>query len=95
MDFQRKTYVETNDFKVYLEEIQGQVFIHVHIYNFSKSILKEIKKYWAEIVYRMYLLGYENLYAYTKDHRIINMIGGAKQIDKTKDNYEVWKWEFN
>lgn len=90
----RETYYQDNDIKVYLEEIDNNVFIHVGIYNMSKSILRKIKEKWGEIVLKMYYLGYEEVFAYTKDNRIINLIGGAEKIGKEKD-YEVYKWDLN
>lgn len=92
VEFERKTYTENENFKVYLEEINDQVFIHVGIHNFSKAILKQIKEVWAEIMVKMFFLGYEEAFAYTKDNRIIKLIGGAKKVGQHQ-NYEVWKWE--
>lgn len=92
MKFNRQTYYEDEDIKVYLEEIDDNIFIHVGIFNISKSILQRIKEKWGEVVIKMYVLGYEELFAYTKDRRIINMIGGAVKIGQEKD-YEVYKWE--
>lgn len=91
---QRKTYYEDDNFRVYLEEINGEVAIHVAIFTFSKSIFKQIRSVWAEVALKMYFLGYEKLFAYTKDNRIIKMIGGAKMLKEVED-YEVWEWELN
>lgn len=89
---QRKTYYEDENFKVYLEKIEDQPFVHVAIFNFSKAILREIKRVWADVVVTFYFEGYENLFAYTKDNRIIKLIGGAKMIGQHQD-YEVWEWD--
>lgn len=90
----RKTYYENDDFKVYLEEIKDQVFIHVAIYNFSKAILSDIKDTWADALINIYFAGYDSVFAYTKDNRIIKLIGGAKIIGQHED-YEVWEWELS
>jgi hypothetical protein len=90
--FERKTYYEDDDIRVYLENINDNVFIHVGIFNMSKNILSKIKEKWAEVAIKMYFLGYEELFAYTKDRRIINLIGGAEKIGQEKD-YEVYKWD--
>jgi len=98
-DFQRRTYFENNDYKVYLEEISGNVFIHVSIYHATRSVIKQIKETWGEIVLRMYFLGYEDLFCYTADNRIIKMIGGATKVAENvkfqKKDYEVWKWDLS
>ncbi len=98
-DFKRRTYFENDNFRIYLEEIQGNVFVHVAIHNATVSVVKDIKEKWTEIVLRMYFLGYEELFAYTNDSRIIELIGGATKVaDNIKfqnKNYEVWKWDLS
>lgn len=98
-EFERRTFFENDDYKIYLEEIQDNVFIHVAIYNPTPSNIKEIKKKWGDIVVRMYFLGYEDLYTYTKDNRIVKMIGGAilvaENVKFQNEEYEVWKWDLS
>lgn len=98
-NFERRTYFENDDYRIYLEEIQGNVFIHVVIFNATPSIVKQIKEKWAEIVVRMYFLGYEELFCYTADSRIVEIIGGATKIAENvkfqNKNYEVWKWDLS
>jgi hypothetical protein len=91
---ERKTYYEDDNFKVYLEEINDQVFIHVGIYNFSKAIFKEIKAVWARALVDIYFAGYEDVFVYTKDNRIVKLIGGATKIGQHQE-YEVWKWDLS
>lgn len=92
MKFDRKTYYRDDDIHVYLDNIDEQVFIHVGIDNATKETVDLIKQKWGEIVLKMYFLGYEEVFAYTKDPRIINMIGGAEKIGQHQD-YEVYKWD--
>lgn len=91
-EFERQTYYTDEDIKVYLENIDDNVFIHVGIHNVSKAILNKIKQKWGEVVVKMYTLGYEELFAYTKDDRIIKLIGGAEKIGE-ENGYEVFKWD--
>lgn len=93
-NYQRKTYYNDDDFRVYLEEIDEQIFIHVAINNFSRPILRRIQEKWGEVAIKVYSLGYNELFAYSKDNRIIKMIGGAKKIGE-HDKYEVWEWALN
>lgn len=88
----RRTYQETDDYRIWLEDINDQLFIHVAIYNPSKSVIQQIKEGWAELMIDCYFDGYEDVFTYTKDSRIIKMIGGATKIGEHK-GYEVWKWE--
>jgi hypothetical protein len=94
VDYKRDTYYENENFRVWLEEIKDQVAVHVVIHKFSASILKDIKRVWAEVLVKMYFLGYEEVFTYTKDDRIVKLIGGATLVGEHQD-YEVWKWELN
>lgn len=92
--YKRDTYYENENFRVWLEEIKGQVAIHVVIHKSSKEIIKDIKRVWAEVIVKMYFLGYEEVFTYTKDNRIVKLIGGATMVGEGA-GYEVWKWELN
>lgn len=91
-DFKRWDYFRNDDFHVYLEYFSDQLFVHVGIFNFDKSVLAQIKEVWANVALDAYFDGYEDLFAYTKDNRIIKLIGGAVKVGQ-HENYEVWKWE--
>lgn len=90
-DFQRKTYFENDDFRVYLEYFSEQLFIHVAIFRATPSVFTEIKEKWAEVMIDAYFQGFEEVFAYSQDIRIIEMIGGAEKVGE-HENYEVWKW---
>lgn len=90
--FERKTYYQDEDFRVYLEYFSDQLFVHVHIHNFNRDVLKRIKEQWSLVMIDAFMEGFENVFAYTKDNRIIKMIGNAIYIE-TAGGYEVWKWE--
>lgn len=90
----RRTYKETDDFRIWLEDINDQLVVHVAIFNPTPSVLKQIKEGWAELMIDCYFEGYEDVFTYTKDNRIIKYIGNAKLIGQAED-YEVWKWELN
>lgn len=88
----RRTYYETNDYRIWMEDINDQLFIHVAIYNSTKSVMTEIKEKWAEFMIDAYFNGYEDVFTYTQDNRVVKMIGGAINVGQYND-YEVWKWE--
>lgn len=89
-----EVYYEDNDIRVWTENINDQAFIHVGIFNMTKNVLGKIKEKWGELIISLYFEGYENVYTYTKDNRIIKLIGGAEYID-TAGEYEVWKWDLS
>lgn len=88
----RRTYYENDDFRIWLEDINDQLFVHVAIYNATPSVVKTIKERWAELMIDCWFDGYEDVFTYTKDNRIIKQIGGAEKIGQHED-YEVWKWD--
>lgn len=88
----RRTYEETDDYKMWLEDINDQLFVHAAIYNASKSVVRSVKEAWANIILDAWFDGYEEVFTYTKDSRIVKIIGGAVKIGQYED-YEVWKWE--
>lgn len=93
-NYMRATYHETENYRVYVELINEQPFVHVAIFNATKEVVEEIKEIWAQVVLDVYFEGYECLFAYTKDNRIVNMIGGAEKIGE-HSGYEVWKWDLS
>lgn len=88
----RRTYIETDDYRIWLEDINDQMFVHVTIYNSTKNVIESIKEGWAELLIDAYFQGYEDVFTYTQDNRIIKLIGGAIKVGQHED-YEVWKWE--
>lgn len=94
MEFERRTYFEDDDLHLYLENINDQVFIHIVLNKFSKSIFKKMMQKWGEVVLKMYNLGYEELFTYTKDNRVVKLVGGAELIGK-HEGYEVYRWELD
>jgi len=96
---ERRTYFENDDYRIYLENLSDNVFIHVVIFRGTRAVVKEIKEKWSEIVLKMYFLGYEELFCYTNDNRIVKIIGGAVKVAENvkfqNKEYEVWRWDLN
>lgn len=91
-DFERKTYYEDDDFRVYLEYFADNLVVHVVIFKASIPTIRRIKEVWSEVMINAWFEGFEDVFAYTKDPRIINIIGGAEKV-KQIDDMEVWKWD--
>jgi len=89
-----RTYYEDDDIRVWMEEINGLLFVHVGIFNMSKAVLKKIREKWGEVVISLYFDGYEELFTYTKDSRIVKMIGDPHKVGQ-HEGYEVWKWDLS
>lgn len=94
----KKTYKETDDYKISLEEVDGYLMVHVAIYSFSKSILKELKEEWKQICFKAYSSGYDKIYTYSLEERMFKFFPGAKKLGEvSKDGltYGVWEWGLN
>ena len=91
----KKTFYEDDRFKIYLEEVDGYLMVHLAAYEFSKSILQEIKGFWETIRESAYNAGYNEIYTYSKEPRMFHFFPGAEKLgDVEKDGvtYGVWKW---
>ncbi len=84
------------DMKLSYEVIQENLFIHVEYDNFSKSILNKTRKLWKEFLLRAFFDGWEEIFTYTKDPRIVKMIGGAEELYDSKLQrlgLRMFKWD--
>lgn len=91
-----QTYYEDDDYKLSLEELDGQLFVHLALYHASKSILRSVLERWCEIKAKCYWLGYEAIYTYTTDDRMKLFFPYCTEIseyDYRGKKYKVLKWE--
>lgn len=91
---ERFDYKSTDDYRIWYEIMDGQLVVHVVIHNATKAVIEEIKEGWAEFIIDAYFEGYEFVYTYTRDSRIIDMIGGATKVGEHKGQ-EVWQWDLS
>lgn len=94
----RTTFYRTKDYTLSFENINGYLFVHIGVRNFSKAILTSMKKAWWEFSRYAYFEGYEEIFAYTCDPRIAKMVGGAVEIgqddpDLVNTGLRMFKWE--
>lgn len=91
-----KVYYEDDNFIIRLEEIEGVLMVHVTFNLFSKDIYQKVLSVWDEIQSRAYWQGYENIYTYTQEPRMLHLFKDGEQIGtcnyKGKE-FMVLKWE--
>lgn len=98
MKLERKTWFKNKDYHMTYEETidpktKGEVvFVHVVFDNFSKRVLEDLREKWNDFKTKLYLLGYEFVFTYTKDMRIVKLIEGGKVIGQY-ENYKVVVWD--
>jgi hypothetical protein len=93
----RKTIHEEAPFRLSYEEEQGELFIHVEIYEAKKSVLERILWEFAKFKAWAYFQGYEEIYSYTKDNRLFRIFG-AEEVGEfvlKNEKYKVGKWVLN
>ena len=94
----KKVYYEDDDIIVTLEELDGLLLAHVAIEHSSKKVLKRILKVWEEIKRAAYWQGYENIYTYTKEGRMLKFFKDWKKYGTCQykgETYEVVGWALN
>lgn len=90
----RTTWFEDDNYKMSYETVNGEVYIHIVIDSFSKAILSDIKEKWLGFKLQLFSLGYENIYSYTKDMRIIKLVDMGELIGEA-EGFKVVRWELN
>ena len=92
----RKTYMDTADYKVRLEENEGIIFVHVELKTFSKKVVSSLRKEFTKLKKKIKSAGYENIYSYSATPKFYQMFVGYEDVgpmvwDDTE--YRVLKWE--
>ena len=91
----RRTYYEDDDFAISLEELSGQLFVHLAIFKASKRVITKAKEIWQEIQDKCYWLGYEQINTYTTEMRVVSFFKGWERLgefEKDGKHYEVARW---
>lgn len=76
------------------EFINDQVFIHVVLAKASKAIINKLKTVWTNFKEYLYWQGYELIFTYTKDPRVMNLVEPGKFLG-VHAGMEVYQWELN
>lgn len=92
MKHERRRYYIDENIEVILEEANGDVYVHVGLNTVNKDIVRKVRELWAEIVMKVYVAGYDALYTYTKDKRVVDLIGGADHVGDA-EGFGVYKWD--
>lgn len=87
-------YVDDNVSFEY-EFINDQVFVHVvFLTTPTKASIEKLKTVWFNFKDYVYWQGYEDIFTYTKDPRVMNIIDPGKYLD-TVNGLEVYQWVLN
>ena len=96
--YKEKDYYEDEDALVRLEEVDEQLFVHVKLLKASKEIMENLLKVWSEIKAKAYWDGYEAIYTYTNDDRMLEFFPFGKvlvEIEYKGKKMRVVEWALN
>ena len=96
--YETKTIFEDDDCKVSLEELEGKLFVHVKLFRATRPVLDKLQEIWAAIRDKCYWLGYEAIYTYTKEPRMVKFFPGSEFLggyDYKGEKYGVYQWALN
>lgn len=93
----RKVFHTDPGFVIKWEKLNDQLFVHIEIMVASASVFTRIKEAWTAFMAQAYFEGYEDIYTYTQDPRIVKLVGGAIELkdDRLKEtpDWRMFKWE--
>lgn len=92
----KKEFYSDDDLTITLEEADGNLMAHATIHSANKHSIKQLLEIWEEIKSRAYWQGYEEIYTYSNDPRMFDIVKGGEEIgefEKDGVKYKVWKWD--
>ena len=93
----REVFIADPSFTLKWEKLEGQLFVHIEVVEASASIISRIKEAWMSFMAQAYFEGYEDIFTYTRDPRIVNIVGGAIELkdDRLNDapGWRMYKWD--
>lgn len=95
-DFKSKVYYEDEDFMLKVEELDGHLFMHVDVTNWTPSSYKRGVEKFEEVIKRAYWGGYEAVYTYIKNPKFAKMFGSPEWLQTLNHNdeqYELMRWK--
>lgn len=91
----RQTAYQDENILFQFEFIKEQLFVHVVFKKVSKAIIGQFKTVWKNFKDYVYWQGYEDIFTYTFDPRIIRMVEPAKQIGYNNKLGGIYQWVLN
>lgn len=73
--------IEPDMAKFTLEDIDGHLYLHMEVYNFSPSVLKYLRSVWPLMVYEIWAQGYDVMYSYNVNTKFLKLV--------TQEDWEV------
>jgi len=93
-----KVFYDDDQITLKLEEVDAHLMVHLVIKKALPSSIKKARIVFQEIKERAYWQGYEQIYTYTKDDRMLKFFGANKVISNVEykgETYKVVQWDLN
>ena len=91
----QKFDIYTDDsFYFFVTVRDNSVFVHCEIFKWSNNVLRRMLNVFSLFSFRMSELGYSELYAISKETKLVELFGGrfVKAFESDND-YGVYKWD--
>lgn len=87
-----KTFYKDDDFDISWDLVNDNLWVHLHLNKASRPILLKALEAWAMFKAHAYFSGFDAVYSYTEEKRILKFFPNSILIGKI-DDIEVVKWD--
>ena len=74
VEVKRDIYEDNELVLVTLEEIEGLLYVHVDVKQFSKVVVEYLQALWDQIQMDAWYSGYDDIFSYTKNSKFVKLI---------------------
>jgi hypothetical protein len=88
-------YIKTEDYEIAIEQEGDVFFLHCDVWNFSPSVMKEIKYNFYNIVEAFLEAGVDSLYAYTTNAKFCENLLPCEiigEIELADEAHSIVEW---
>lgn len=93
----RKPLVDTDDYQITAQLQEGLIFLHCNVYNFSKSVLKDLRDVFEVLCEEARLQGHYTMFSITPNSRFVKALRKPfdviEEFEKDGESYEVVAWD--
>lgn len=96
--YKTKVFYDDDDFTMKIEELNGELFVHLTLHKATRTILDRVLRTWGELKARAWLDGYDTISTYTQDDRMFKFFPFSKymgEVDWNGKQYKVGTWALN
>lgn len=90
---EKKTWYEDENYEVTYMVCNNELYGHLQIFNLTKSVYKDIPKKVHAFLANAKKSGWEAVYSYTDDDRVIRLLDGKGRIIGEAEGHKVVQWE--